>query len=364
VKIGDISVAAIIILIVLIIIIPVPPFLLDILLAINISLSVVILLNTIYAKDALQFSIFPSLLLITTLFRLSLNISSTKLILAKGDPGEVVKAFGTFVIQGNVVVGFIVFIIITIVQFLVITKGSERVSEVAARFTLDAMPGKQMAIDADLNTGLITEQEAKERRKNVQREADFYGAMDGASKFVKGDAIAGIIITVINIIGGFVLGMIRQEGELLEIMNKYTNLTVGDGLVSQIPSLLISTATGIIVTRAASDSNLSTDLLKEIFQNPLVMFLGSAVAGFMAIIPGLPTLPFAVLCAVLAIAGYNMKNAIKKSTVKEELQIQETEVEEIRKPENVISLLQIDPIELEFGYGIIPLADVNQGGDL
>jgi len=364
VKIGDISVAAIIILIVLIIIIPVPPFLLDILLAINISLSVVILLNTIYAKDALQFSIFPSLLLITTLFRLSLNISSTKLILAKGDPGEVVKAFGTFVIQGNVVVGFIVFIIITIVQFLVITKGSERVSEVAARFTLDAMPGKQMAIDADLNTGLITEQEAKERRKNVQREADFYGAMDGASKFVKGDAIAGIIITVINIIGGFVLGMIRQEGELLEIMNKYTNLTVGDGLVSQIPSLLISTATGIIVTRAASDSNLSTDLLKQIFQNPLVMFLGSAVAGFMAIIPGLPTLPFAVLCAVLAIAGYNMKNAIKKSTVKEELQIQETEVEEIRKPENVISLLQIDPIELEFGYGIIPLADVNQGGDL
>mgnify|MGYP000944409234 CR=1 FL=1 len=363
-KIGDISVAAIIILIVLIIIIPVPPFLLDILLAINISLSVVILLNTIYAKDALQFSIFPSLLLITTLFRLSLNISSTKLILAKGDPGEVVKAFGTFVIQGNVVVGFIVFIIITIVQFLVITKGSERVSEVAARFTLDAMPGKQMAIDADLNTGLITEQEAKERRKNVQREADFYGAMDGASKFVKGDAIAGIIITVINIIGGFVLGMIRQEGELLEIMNKYTNLTVGDGLVSQIPSLLISTATGIIVTRAASDSNLSTDLLKQIFQNPLVMFLGSAVAGFMAIIPGLPTLPFAVLCAVLAIAGYNMKNAIKKSTVKEELQIQETEVEEIRKPENVISLLQIDPIELEFGYGIIPLADVNQGGDL
>lgn len=363
-KFGEISVAILLIAIVLIIIIPVPPTLLDILLALNISLSVIILLNTVYTKDALQFSIFPSLLLITTVFRLSLNISSTKLILAEGNPGEVVRAFGTFVIQDNVVVGFIVFLIITIVQFLVITKGAERVSEVAARFTLDAMPGKQMAIDADLNSGLITEQEAKERRKNIQREADFYGAMDGASKFVKGDAIAGIIITVINIIGGFIMGMIRGEGEILEIMNKYTNLTVGDGLVSQIPSLLISTATGIIITRAASDSDLSTDLLKQIFQNDLVLFLASGVAGLMAVIPGLPTIPFVILAIALGIYGYYLRKAIQQGTVQEEIQIQESEVEEIRKPENVISLLQVDPIELEFGYGIIPMADVNQGGDL
>ncbi|WHH58952.1 flagellar biosynthesis protein FlhA [Petroclostridium sp. X23] len=363
-KFKDIAVAIIIIAIILIIIIPVPPGLLDILLAINISLAVVILLNTIYAEDALGFSVFPSLLLITTLYRLALNISSTKLILSTGDPGNVVTAFATFVIQGNVVVGFIVFLIITIVQFLVITKGSERVSEVAARFTLDAMPGKQMAIDADLNAGLINDIEAKERRKNIQREADFYGAMDGASKFVKGDAIAGIIITVINIIAGFIMGAMRQEGQLASVLNKYTNLTVGDGLVSQIPALLISTATGIIVTRAASDSNLGNDLIKQIFQNPMVMFLASGVAGLMAIIPGLPFLPFLILAIMLAIAGYNMRKTLEQSEMQEEIEVEESEVEEIRKPENVVSLLQIDPIELEFGYGIIPLADVNQGGDL
>ncbi|MDK2798565.1 MAG: flagellar biosynthesis protein FlhA [Clostridiales bacterium] len=363
-KFGDISVAIIIIAVILIIIIPISPLLLDILLAINISLAVVILLNTVYAKEALQFSIFPSLLLITTLFRLALNISSTKLILSTGNPGDVVKAFGSFVIQGNIIVGLIVFLIITIVQFLVITKGSERVSEVAARFTLDAMPGKQMAIDADLNAGLINEIEAKERRKNIQREADFYGAMDGASKFVKGDAIAGIIITVINIIAGFILGAMRQEGSLSQIFNTYTKLTVGDGLVSQIPALLISTATGIIVTRAASDSNLSSDLIKQIFQNPLVMFLASGVAGLLAIVPGLPFWPFLILSIALAVSGFNLRRVLQQNEMQEEIEVQESEVEEIRKPENVISLLQIDPIELEFGYGIIPLADVNQGGDL
>lgn len=361
---NDISVSLIVIAVILIIIIPVSPVLLDILLAVNISLALLILLNTIYAKDALQFSIFPSLLLITTLFRLALNISSTKLILSTGEPGEVIKAFGSFVIQGEVVVGLIVFLIITIVQFMVITKGAERVSEVAARFTLDAMPGKQMAIDADLNTGLINEQEAKERRKHIQREADFYGAMDGASKFVKNDAIVGIIITFINIIGGFVLGAMRQEGELADLINKYTNLTVGDGLVSQIPALLISVATGFIVTRAASDSNLSDDLLKQIFQNPLVMFLASGVAAFLAFVPGLPTFPFAVLAVVLALSGYNIQRALQHDEIQKEVEVEESEVEEIRKPENVVSLLQVDPIELEFGYGIIPLADVNQGGDL
>lgn len=362
-KFGDISVAVIIIGIILIIIIPIPPQLLDILLAVNISLAVVILFNTIYAKEALQFSIFPSLLLVTTLFRLSLNISSTKLILAKGDPGHVVQTFGEFVIQGNVVVGLIVFLIITIVQFLVITKGSERVSEVAARFTLDAMPGKQMAIDADLNAGLINEQQAKDRRLKIQREADFYGAMDGASKFVKGDAIAGMIIIVINIVGGFILGAMRGDGSLTEVMNKYTNLSVGDGLVSQIPALLISTATGIIVTRAASDSNLSTDLIKQIFQNPLVMFLGSGVTAALAI-TGLPPVPFLILSVALAVTGYNMRKVLQQNEMQDEIKVQETEVEEVRKPENVVSLLQVDPIELEFGYGIIPLADVNQGGDL
>ncbi|MCG8500312.1 MAG: flagellar biosynthesis protein FlhA [Firmicutes bacterium] len=363
-KFKDISVSVVVIAIVLIIIIPVPPGLLDVLLSVNISLALLILLNTIYAKDALQFSIFPSLLLITTLFRLALNISSTKLILSTGNPGDVVKAFGGFVIQGEVVVGIIVFLIITIVQFMVITKGSERVSEVAARFTLDAMPGKQMAIDADLNTGLISEQDAKERRKEIQREADFYGAMDGASKFVKNDAIVGIVITFINIIGGFVLGAVRGEGEISELLYVYTNLTVGDGLVSQIPALLISTATGFIVTRAASDSNLSNDLLKQIFQNPLVMFLASGVLALLALVPGLPFFPFAILAVVLAGSGYSLRTALQRTEIQKEVEVEESEVEEIRKPENVVSLLQVDPIELEFGYGIIPLADVNQGGDL
>ena len=363
-KFKDISVSVVVIAIVLIIIIPVPPGLLDVLLSVNISLALLILLNTIYAKDALQFSIFPSLLLITTLFRLALNISSTKLILSTGNPGDVVKAFGGFVIQGEVVVGIIVFLIITIVQFMVITKGSERVSEVAARFTLDAMPGKQMAIDADLNTGLISEQDAKERRKEIQREADFYGAMDGASKFVKNDAIVGIVITFINIIGGFVLGAVRGEGEISELLYVYTNLTVGDGLVSQIPALLISTATGFIVTRAASDSNLSNDLLKQIFQNPLVMFLASGVLALLALVPGLPFFPFAILAVVLAVSGYSLRTALQRTEIQKEVEVEESEVEEIRKPENVVSLLQVDPIELEFGYGIIPLADVNQGGDL
>ncbi len=363
-KFNDISVAVLILAIVLIIILPVPAFLLDILLAVNISLAVLILLNTIYAKDALQFSIFPSLLLITTLFRLALNISSTKLILATGEPGDVIRAFGSFVIQGEVVVGLIVFLIITLVQFMVITKGSERVSEVAARFTLDAMPGKQMAIDADLNAGLISEQEAKDRRKFIQREADFYGAMDGASKFVKNDAIVGIVITFINIIGGFVMGSLRQEGSLAEVMNQYTNLTVGDGLVSQIPALLISVATGFIVTRAASDSNLSNDLLKQIFQSPLVMFLASGVLALLAFVPGLPFIPFAILAIALALTGFNIQRITEHDELQKEVEVEESEVEEIRKPENVVSLLQVDPIELEFGYGIIPLADINQGGDL
>jgi flagellar biosynthesis protein FlhA len=361
-KLGDISVAIVLVAIVLIIILPIPSFVLDVLLAINISVAVVILLNTVYSKDSLELSIFPSLLLITTLFRLSLNITAVKHILTSGEAGDVIAGFGSFVAQGNLVVGFIIFLIIMVVQFLVITKGSERVSEVAARFTLDAMPGKQMAIDADLNSGLINEMEAKERRRKVQREADFYGAMDGASKFVKGDAIAGIIITFINIIGGLIIGVIMRGEEISEALQNYTILTIGDGLVSQIPALLISTATGIIVTRAASDANLSTDLLKQLFSNPKVLFIASATSVVLSMF--LPTIPFLVLAGILAFIGFSLLKTEKEVQKKEEVQVQENEVEEIRKPENVISLLQIDPIELEFGYGIIPLADVNQGGDL
>lgn len=361
-KLGDISVAVIVVFIVLIIILPLPSGILDIFLALNISVSVVLLLNAVYTKSALEMSIFPSLLLITTLFRLSLNITAAKLILSDGEPGEVIESFGNFVARGSPVVGFIIYLIIMIVQFMVITKGSERVAEVAARFTLDAMPGKQMAIDADLNAGLISEVEAKQRRSTIQREADFYGAMDGASKFVKGDAIAGILITFINIIGGLIVGMVIRSEELSSALTKYTILTIGDGLVSQIPALMISTATGIIVTRAASDSNLSTDLLKQMFTNPRVLFIAGGLCCVLALF--LPTIPFLVLAGILIFVGYSMSKQQKKAIQQEEVQVQENEVEEIRKPENVVSLLQVDPIELEFGYGIIPLADVNQGGDL
>ncbi len=358
----DIAVAILIVSIVLVIIFPLPAILLDVLLAINISVSVVILLNTVYAKEALELSIFPSLLLITTLFRIALNITSTRLILGEGEAGGVIAGFGNFVAQGNIVVGFVIFLIIMIVQFLVITKGSERVSEVAARFTLDAMPGKQMAIDADLNSGLINDSEAKQRRRNIQREADFYGAMDGASKFVKGDAIASIIIAFINIIGGLIIGVVMRGEDITFALQNYTILTMGDGLVSQIPALLISTATGIIVTRAASDSNLSQDMLGQIFNNPKVLYIASGMCVVLSFI--LPKVPFLLLAAVLAFVGYRMMVDRKEAQKQEEVLVQENEVEEIRRPENVVSLLQVDPIELEFGYGIIPLADVNQGGDL
>jgi flagellar biosynthesis protein FlhA len=362
-KIGDIGIAVIIVAIVLIIIIPIPSWMLDVLLVINISISLIILLNSIFAKDALEMSIFPSLLLITTLYRLSLNISAAKLVLGTGEAGAVIHTFGDFVTRGNMVVGFIIYLIIMIVQFLVITKGSERVSEVAARFTLDAMPGKQMAIDADLNSGLINDIEAKDRRKKIQREADFYGAMDGASKFVKGDAIAGIIITFINILGGLIIGVLMRGEQITAALGTYTILTVGDGLVSQVPALLISTATGIIVTRAASDADLSTDMMKQILQNPKVLMITSAVCVILAMM-GLPKLSFFTIAVVLAIMGFRLMKELKQKQQAEDVKEQETEVEEIRKPENVVSLLQVDPIELEFGYGIIPLADVNQGGDL
>lgn len=362
-KIGDLLFPISIIFIILMIIIPMPLGLMDFLLSINITIALVILLISMFNTEPLQFSIFPSVLLITTLFRLALNISSTRNILSKGDAGEVIAAFGDFVIGGDAVVGFIVFIIITIVQFLVITKGSERVAEVAARFTLDAMPGKQMAIDADLNAGLITENDARARRLKVQRESDFYGAMDGATKFVKGDAIAGIIITIVNIIAGFAIGSMRMGIGITEALSRFTLLTVGDGLVNQIPALMISTATGIVVTRAASDSNLGDDVIGQLFSKPGVMFIVSAVLFGLGLTP-LPDLPFFTMAIGFIYLGLRFRKAGQKSAELEPTPAAEARSEDIRRPENIIPLLQVDPIELEFGYGIIPLADPNQGGDL
>ncbi len=361
-RIKDATVPIIIVGIVLAFIIPLPGFILDVLLAINIMLSVIILLNTVYMKEALQLAIFPSLLVITTMYRLALNVSSARLIIGQGEAGKVIAGFGTFVGGNDLVVGFIIFLLITLVNFIVITRGSERVAEVAARFTLDAMPGKQMAIDADLNSGLINESEAKERRKKIQREADFYGAMDGASKFVKSDAIMGIIITILNIIGGLIMGMVSRGESITEALSTYTILTIGDGLVSQIPALMISTATSFIVTRAASESDISTDFLKQVFSNPKVLYIASGLSLILSIF--LPTIPFLLMSAVLAFLGYTLSRQQIADQKQQEVRVEENEVEEIRKPENVVSLLQIDPIELEFGYGIIPLADVNQGGDL
>lgn len=364
----DVAVAAGIIGIVLMIIIPMPSFFLDILIAVNITVSVVILLITIFATEVLQFSIFPSVLLVTTLFRLAINVSSTRLILSEADGGSIIEAFGNFVIGGNYVVGIIIFLIIVIIQFLVITNGAGRVSEVSARFTLDAMPGKQMSIDADLNSGIITEEEAKKRRKNLQLEADFYGSMDGASKFVKGDAIAGIIVTLINVIAGIVIGSMMLGMEIGEAASTYVRLTVGDGLVSQIPALLISTASGIIVTRSGEDTNLSRSLTNQFSAFPIVLLTASGILGILALIPGLPTLPFLIL-ALLTGGGsiVLLKNDDTQSKDSQEELLQkeaEAEAELQREPENVNKLVLIEPIELEIGYGLIPLADEKNGGDL
>ena len=351
------------VIILLVILVPMPMLLLDILLVINLTLALLILLNAIYAKDALSMSAFPTILLFTTLYRLALNVASTRLIIGQGEAGKVIQSFGEFVGGNNIVVGAIVFLIIMIVQFLVITKGAERVSEVAARFTLDAMPGKQMAIDADLNSGLINESEAKERRKRIQREADFYGSMDGASKFVKNDAIFGFITTALNIIGGFIMGMTQGAGlTVAQVLTKYTILTIGDGLVSQVPSLLISIATGIIVTRAASEDDLGQEIVTQLISNPKVLYIAAGACFVMTFIIGQF---FMIVVAIFLIyLGARLSAIEKEELEKGEVVTEEMKVEEIRKPENVVSLLHVDPIELEFGYGIIPLADVNQGGDL
>ncbi|AIF52108.1 flagellar biosynthesis protein FlhA [Pelosinus sp. UFO1] len=363
-KYSDIVVGLAIIMIVVMMIIPLPSVLLDLLLTLNITLALIIIMIAVYNVEPLQFSIFPSLLLITTLFRLALNVSSTRLILLDGYAGEVIMAFGNFVVGGNAIIGFIMFVILIIIQFMVITKGSERVAEVAARFTLDAMPGKQMSIDADLNSGAITDAEARHRRVKIQREADFYGAMDGASKFVKGDAIAAIIIIVINIVGGFIIGMVQRNLGVVQALQSYTLLTVGEGLVNQIPALLISTATGIVVTRAASDSNLGHDLVAQIFTTPRVFFIVSGVLAMLSFVPGLPIIPFLSLALIAFAIGFVLRRSMQHEVQSEINNLEEKENQEVRNPENIVSLLQIDTMELEIGYSLIPMVDISQGGDL
>lgn len=345
-------------------IIPLPSIILDICLAFNMAVALVVLFNAVFSKEAMDMSSFPTVLLLTTLFRISLNVSSTKLILSTGDPGEVVETFGKFVGGGSLVIGIIVFIILLIVQFMVINKGSERVAEVTARFTLDAMPGKQMAIDADLNTGAITDQQAKERREKLQAESAFYGSMDGAVKYVKGDATAGLMITIINFVGGIVMGVLMQDMEIGEALNKYTILTIGDGLVSAIPSLLISLATGILVTKVSKDMDMGDMLVSQLFDIPKVMWAVGAAMIFLGVTTELPLLVFVPMGIACVLIGNKMSEKAGIEKIEEEAGGVEAEAEEIRRPENVVSLLQVDPIELEFGYGIIPLADVNQGGDL
>ncbi|ETI69335.1 flagellar biosynthesis protein FlhA [Neobacillus vireti] len=363
-KTKDVSVLIVVIMIVAMMIIPLPTLLLDFLLIINISVSLLILMVAMNTKEPLDFSIFPTALLIATLFRLALNVSTTRSILSNADGGKVIETFGSFVVGGSPVVGFVVFLILIVIQFIVITKGSERVAEVAARFTLDAMPGKQMSIDADMNAGLISDQEARMRRRKVEQESDFYGAMDGASKFVKGDAIAGIIILIINVVGGFIIGMAIHGMGFAESASTFTLLSVGDGLVSQVPALLISTATGITVTRAASDGTLGADIMKQLFNYPKLLYIVAGtivVLGIFTPIGLFLTLPVA---GILIFGAFSMQRAVQKEQQQNDLVEMEGQEEDISSPEKVINLLQLDTLELEIGYGLIPLADQKQGGDI
>lgn len=361
-KLRELSVLLGVILIIIMLVIPLPGWLLSVLILCNISLALLVILVSMNIHETLQFSIFPSLLLLLTLFRLGLNVSTTRSILSKAEAGGVVDTFGSFVIGDNPLVGFVVFIILVIIQFIVITKGAERVSEVSARFTLDAMPGKQMSIDADMNAGLISEQEARERREKVEKEADFHGSMDGASKFVKGDAIAGIVIVIINIIFGLIIGMVQMDLSFNEAINTFMRLTVGDGLVSQIPALLIATATGIVVTRITTDGNLGTDVTKQLLQYPKLLFIAAATVFLLGLTP-INFLLTTVLALFLGGSGYILLQRMK-IPVEEEEELDETDSDTMKSQENVVNLLSIDPIEFEFGYALIPLVDASQGGDL
>lgn len=365
-KLRDYAVLVSVLMIVVMMVIPLPPLLLDILILINISLAMTILLVAMNTKEALQFSIFPTLLLLTTLFRLGLNVSTTRSILTNQTGGEVIETFGSFVVGGSAIIGILVFLILVIIQFLVITKGSERVAEVAARFTLDSMPGKQMSIDADLGAGMISDMEAKNRREKVSQEADFYGAMDGASKFVKGDAIAGIIITIINIIGGLLIGVMVHGLPVGEAASLFTLLSIGDGLVSQIPALLISTAMGIVVTRAVSDGNLGSDIIKQLFAYPKMMYVVAGTLMMIAFLTPINPLLILPVAGVIAFAAFRMQKALneEEKSEKEAVSGDGKEIDAMKSPESVIDLLHVDAIEFEFGYGLIPIADKNQGGDL
>ena len=361
---ADVGVAAYIVAAFVMLIVPIPSWLLDVLLACNIAIAFTILFTTMFSKEVLDMSFFPTILLFTTIFRIALNVSSTRLILTTGDPGQVVATFGSFVGGGDLIVGAIVFLILLIVQFMVINKGSERVAEVTARFTLDAMPGKQMAIDADLNTGAINDAEAKRRRDKIQEEASFFGSKDGAVKYVKGDATAGLIITAVNVIGGIAMGVLRQNMDITAALNKYVIFTIGDGRVSQIPSLLISLSTGILVTKGSKDADFGTVLIRQLFGVPRALYLVGAIIAGLGIVTPLPTVVFLALGLIFVVTGRVIAGTIETAQIENEVDTEEAAAEEIRQPENVNSLLQVDPIELEFGYGIIPLADVNQGGDL
>ncbi len=361
---ADIGVALYLLAAVVFLIVPINSTLLDVMLALNISIALIVLFNTLFVKEVLDMSFFPTLLLFTTIFRISLNVSSTRLILTTGSPGNVVETFGEFVGGGNMIVGAVVFVILIIIQFVVINKGSERVAEVTARFTLDAMPGKQMAIDADLNTGAITEKQARERRNKIQEEASFFGSMDGATKYVKGDATAGLIITCVNLVGGTAMGMLQGGMDFTEAIQHYGLLTMGDGLCSQIPSLLISLSTGILVTKASKEADFSDVLVSQLFGIPKVLYIVGATLIFLGLVTPLVWFLFVPFGLVFIVVGRMVEKNIGVESIEEEVSMAETEAEEIRKPENVVSFQHVDPIELEFGYGIIPLADVNQGGDL
>ena len=360
----DVFVALYLAIAIVLFIIPIPAIVLDILLAFNISLAMTIMFGALFCKEVLDMSFFPTLLLFTTLFRISMNTSSTRLILRDGYAGNVVATFGNFVGGGDLIIGAIIFIILLIIQFMVINKGSERVSEVTARFTLDAMPGKQMAIDADLNTGAIDDEEAKRRREKIQKESAFYGSMDGAVKYVKGDAVAGLLITAINLIGGIALAVLRRGMSVGDALSSFAILTIGDGLVSQIPSLMISLSTGILVTKGSSDKDLGETIVKQLFGLPKVLMIVGAMMCILGLFTDLNTILFVGIGIIFIVSGSMVSRKLQTASIETDVSKEETEAEEIRQPENVNSLLTVDPIELEFGYGIIPLADVNQGGDL
>lgn len=361
----DIIVSLAIVGIVLMLIIPMPAALLDVFIAINISASVIIILVSMFTTEVLQFSVFPTLLLITTLFRIALNMSSTRLILTDGYAGDIINTFGSLVIGGNYVVGIVIFLIIIVVQFIVITNGSGRVAEVAARFTLDAMPGKQMTIDADLNSGLITEEEAKKKRRDLQLEADFFGSMDGASKFVKGDAIASIVIVAINSLGGIIIGVLMRNLPIAQAAQDYIKLTIGDGLVSQIPALLISISTGIIVTKSKNGENLGNNLISQLTAFPKVLGMASAVLLVMAMIPGFPHAVFIILAAAVGVSAFILyKDDLGKQMAAIESETKKNIETQSKEPENVMKLISVEPMDVEIGYGLIPLADESSGGDL